>query len=105
MATSELERPRTLARTSAPTERVAPAQAVIRLVLNFLASLRWTVALFAMSIFLIYMGTLAQKDHDVWDVVNHTHFRTWIARIDFLAFERLVQIFFKDAHLNWSGGF
>ena len=57
-----------------------------------------------MSIFLVFVGTLAQVDHGVWDVVNHGYFRVWIARVDFLSFERLVQMFYP---LEWhrSGGF
>ena len=61
--------------------------------------------LFALSIFLVFVGTLAQKDHDVWDVVNDTYFRVWFARVDFSAFERLVQIFFKSVDWNLTGGF
>src|SRR5580698_1620613 len=54
-----------------------------------LASLRLTVALFAMSIFLIFAGTLAQTSMDVWDVVR-LYFRTWVAWID-------VQVFFPPS--------
>ncbi len=53
------------------------------------ASLRWTVLLFALSIFLIFAGTLAQTRMDVWDVVRQ-YFRTWVAWMD-------VQIFFPPA--------
>jgi hypothetical protein len=35
-----------------------------------LASLRLTVWLFALGIFIVLAGTLAQVDHDVWYVVN-----------------------------------
>ncbi len=66
-----------------------------------LASLRLTVALFAMSIFLIFAGTLAQVDQDVWAVMNQ-YFRTWFAWID-------LQIFFPQAFTgtkwNVPGGF
>ena len=72
--------------------------------LSALASLRLTVVLFALSIFLVFVGTLAQVDHGVWDVVNHAYFRVWFARVDFLAFERLVQMFYPvEWHL--TGGF
>jgi len=63
------------------------------------------VTLFALAIFLIFVGTLAQKDQDVWQVVNDTYFRVWFAQIDFLTFERLVQLFFKRVEWNLSGGF
>src|SRR5262245_13545366 len=50
-----------------------------------LASLRLTVALFAMAIFLVFAGTLAQVDQDIWDVMSQ-YFRTWFAWIDFQVF-------------------
>ena len=40
-------------------------------VLEPLASLKLTVVLFAMAIFIIFAGTLAQVDHDIWDVIRH----------------------------------
>ena len=42
---------------------------VMRLGLSVLASLKLTVVLFALLIFLIFTGTLAQVDHGSWDVV------------------------------------
>jgi hypothetical protein len=48
--------------------------------LEFCASLRITVALFALSFFLVFYGTWAQKEQGVWTVVNE-YFRTdvvWI---------------------------
>ena len=45
-----------------------------------LASLKLTVALFALSIFLVLAGTLAQVEMDIWQVIHH-YFRcglTWI---------------------------
>jgi ABC-type transport system involved in cytochrome c biogenesis permease subunit len=67
-----------------------------------LASLRLTVALFAMAIFLIFAGTLAQVDQDIWDVMRQ-YFRVWFAWIDF-------QIFFSKAFFSGTppvvpGGF
>lgn len=56
--------------------------------LNFLAplaSLKITVALFAMAIFIILAGTLAQVDKDIWVVIDE-YFRTAFARIDFKIF-------------------
>jgi ABC-type transport system involved in cytochrome c biogenesis permease subunit len=105
MATSELKRPRSISLEQIGDQEIPAAKATLSWILTALASLKLTVALFAASIFLVYMGTLAQKDHDVWVVVNHTHFRTWIAWIDWVAFERLVQIFFKDVHWNLTGSF
>ena len=51
-----------------------------------LASLKLTVALFAMAIFLIFAGTLAQVERDIWEVMR-LYFRTFLARIE-------LQIFF-----------
>jgi len=50
-----------------------------------LASLKLTVALFAMAIFIILAGTLAQVNKDIWVVIDE-YFRTAIARIDFKIF-------------------
>src|SRR5262245_53185845 len=57
----------------------------VRMVLKPLASLKLTVALFALAIFLIFAGTLAQTRHDiVW--VLHNYFRTLVATIDLNTF-------------------
>jgi len=66
-----------------------------------LASLRLTVVLFVAAIFLVFAGTLAQVDKDIWEVVK-LYFRTYVAWIDF-------QIFFPPAFTGkrWEvpGGF
>jgi ABC-type transport system involved in cytochrome c biogenesis permease subunit len=66
-----------------------------------LGSLKLTVTLFAMSIFIVLVGTLAQVDKDMWEVIND-YFRSYIAWIDF-------QVFFPrswfPAWQNISGGF
>lgn len=49
------------------------------------ASLRLTVALFAVSIVLIFAGTLAQVDKDIWEVIGQ-YFRCWFAWIPFQVF-------------------
>ena len=105
MATSELARPGTIVRDAVPAVAAFCDEFVRTHVLAALASLRLTVVLFALSIFLIFVGTLAQKDHDVWYVVNDAYFRVWFAWVEFLTFERLVQIFFKSVEWNLSGGF
>jgi ABC-type transport system involved in cytochrome c biogenesis permease subunit len=106
MATSELTLPRSIARgTLEPKPEISLLEYGVRQVLAFFASLRLTVVLFALSLFLIFTGTLAQKDHDVWYVVNDTYFRTWFSWIEFVTFERLIQIFFKDVKWNLGGGF
>ena len=45
-----------------------------------IASLRITVALFALGMVLIYAGTLAQREHGIWDVVE-TYFRSFFVMI------------------------
>src|ERR1700761_6550401 len=57
----------------------------IKRILEPLASLRLTVALFAVSIFLILAGTFAQVDKDIWEVIGQ-YFRCWFAWISFPIF-------------------
>src|SRR5262245_50783245 len=105
MATSELLQPDALLRNRpADTAFASPQQAIVR-ALSTLASLRLTVVLFVLAIFLVFVGTLAQKDHDVWEVVNDTYFRVWWARVDLLAFERLAQMFWPSIDWNFTSGF
>ena len=54
-------------------------------VLKPIASLRLTVALFAMAMFLILAGTLAQVDEGIWSVVAR-YFRSLVVRIPFQIF-------------------
>jgi ABC-type transport system involved in cytochrome c biogenesis permease subunit len=104
MATSELVGPKVGIGRAAPASVLASLGAVFGRTLDVAASLRLTVVLFACSIFLIFVGTLAQVDHGVWDVVNHMYFRVWVAKVDFLVFERLVRMFYP---VDWqlTGGF
>jgi hypothetical protein len=55
-----------------------------------LSSLRLTVTLLGMSIFLVFAGTLAQVDKGIWTVMEQ-YFRCWIAWID-------LKIFFSHDH-------
>lgn len=57
----------------------------VRQVLRPLASLKLTVALFAMAIFIVLAGTMAQVDKDIWQVVSE-YFRSPIAWIEFQIF-------------------
>ncbi|MFP6764916.1 MAG: hypothetical protein VB858_14920, partial [Planctomycetaceae bacterium] len=52
----------------------------LRLIVVRLSSLKLAVAMFACSLFLVMIGTLAQVDADIWDVVDQ-YFRCWIAWI------------------------
>jgi ResB-like family len=65
-------------------------------VLQTLASLRITVVLFALSIFLVFCGTLAQVDAGVWTVVNR-YFRSAFVLVP-------LQIFFPRT-ITVAGGF
>src|SRR3954471_4996338 len=105
MATSELVRPRTIDGEAVAHSSISAAQYAATRTLALLASLRLTVVLFAGSIFLIFVGTLAQKDHDVWEVVNSLYFSRWFALVEFRVFERLAQIFSKTIDWNLAGGF
>ena len=55
---------------------------LIRSLLKPLSSLKLTVVLFALSIFLVLTGTLAQIHMDIWEVVRD-YFRTPVAWIEF----------------------
>ncbi len=50
-----------------------------------LASIKLTIVLFSLAIFLVLAGTVAQVDKDIWQVV-HQYFRTWVATINIGAF-------------------
>jgi hypothetical protein len=63
------------------------------LVLKPLASLRITVILFALSIVLVFYGTLAQKEQDIWDVVNE-YFWSWCVFIPNRLTTMFLQLFF-----------
>lgn len=71
------------------TQEAAASSDVFGTVAAALASLRLTVALFALSMVLVLAGTLAQIDHDIWYVIDN-YFRTLVAWVD-------LQIFFPRA--------
>ena len=54
-------------------------------VLKVLSSLKITVVLFALAIFIVFVGTLAQTQYDIWKVV-HTYFRSGFIWIPFQVF-------------------
>jgi hypothetical protein len=117
MATSELERPgiAPLPDTTVWRRQATDVSAVgyyLAQAVAALASLKLTVALFAAAIFLVFVGTLAQVDNDVWEVVRHTYFRVRVAQVKFEVFDRLGQMFYKpftlglpaDAWFPFPGG-
>jgi ABC-type transport system involved in cytochrome c biogenesis permease subunit len=67
------------------TAREQSALKSLALILAPLASLRLTVALLALSTFLVFAGTLAQVDYDILHVL-HNYFRAWVAKIELRIF-------------------
>ena len=63
--------------------------------LSVLASLKITVALLALGIFVVLVGTLAQVESDIWQVVP-LYFRSWIMWVD-------INLFFPPSFFpNWK---
>jgi len=73
----------------------------VREVVMALASLKFTVTLFALAIVLVFAGTLAQIEKDIWQVIDE-YFRTTITWIDLQLF--FPPSFFPDPP-QVSGGF
>jgi hypothetical protein len=84
------------AASAGPSIRRAGIRLLLYKCLQRLASLRLTVVLFALSIILVFAGTLAQVDAGIWTVVSK-YFRSFYVWIP-------LQIFFPRA-LKVSGGF
>jgi ABC-type transport system involved in cytochrome c biogenesis permease subunit len=89
MSTTELPRyesiPQGASARRDATVREHSAFQSLALILAPLASLRLTVALLGLSIFLVLAGTLAQVDYDILHVL-HNYFRAWIAWIELRIF-------------------
>lgn len=83
------------ARGPKPPARGEPGAAMV--ILKALASLRITVVLFALSIILVFYGTLAQKEQDIWDVVNE-YFWSWWVFIPNRLTTMFLQLFFDLPH-------
>lgn len=90
---------------SAPAPRLRGEASLGDQVLAWFADLRLTVALFGLLIFLVFVGTLAQVDHDVWYVVNEGYFRVWFAWVELQGFVRLVEMFTNAEAQPITGGF
>ena len=58
--------------------------ATVQQILRPLASLRLTVVLLAMAVFIVFVGTLAQAQHDI-ETAIHQYFRCFIAKMEFAA--------------------
>ncbi len=72
-------------------------------VLKPVASLKLTVALFALSVFLVFAGTLAQVEQGIWTVVSQ-YFRCLVAWIDLSIFYPGEVEFLKDRGFYFPGG-
>lgn len=72
-------------------------------ILKMLGSLKITVAMFAMSIFIIFVGTLAQDDLDLASV-KRQFFTCWIASIPFDVFFPRT-LFKHTGEYAWGAGF
>lgn len=83
------------ARGPKPPARGEPGAAMV--ILKALASLRITVVLFALSVILVFYGTLAQKEQDIWDVVNE-YFWSWWVFIPNRLTTMFLQLFFDLPH-------
>src|SRR4051794_27493855 len=91
----------TTAPPTTPTPAPAPARrsrrpGPVKKVVSALASLRVTVVLFALSLFLVFVGTLAQMDEGIWTVVPK-YFRSLYVWVP-------LQLFFKRS-FHVSGSF
>ncbi len=75
-----------------PAVRTKPATNPLKQWLQPLASLRLTVVLLGMSIFLVFVGTLAQIDGGIWTIVSQ-YFRSWFVLVPLKLFSQLGQIF------------
>jgi hypothetical protein len=77
----------------------------LRRLLMPLASLRITVTLFALSVVLVFVGTLAMMDSGIWSVVK-AYFRSFYVWVPFQVFVRLGQVFFRVPEgTTVAGGF
>jgi ABC-type transport system involved in cytochrome c biogenesis permease subunit len=87
MATQSV--PGKLSQTQLASAEPISLRGVVLAVLHACASLKLTVTLFSLAIFLILVGTLAQTDQDMWEVLDQ-YFATWMAWIN-------IQVFFPEA--------
>ena len=94
------------AETANPTEpKGAPASSSIAdgmssvNPLKWLASLRLTVVLLTMSMYLIFVGTLAQVEQGIWQVVEE-YFRSIVVHVPFDVFRALL---YPGSTTTWPG--
>jgi hypothetical protein len=82
-----------------------PLWRVVWKVVRPLASLQLTVVLFALSMVLVFFGTLAQVDKGIWTVVDE-YFRSWYVWIPFQLTAEFGKKFFDlSDDTTWKGSF
>jgi len=73
-----------------------------------LASLQLTVVLFALSIGLVFFGTVAQIDNGIWTVVDQ-YFWSWFVMVPVDLFHKMGTVFLADQYPKdaapWTGSF
>lgn len=74
----------------------------VKRILEPAASLKVTVTLFALSIFLILAGTFAQVEKDIWEIIG-LYFRCWFAYVPLQVF--FPPSFFESDPWQVPGGF
>jgi hypothetical protein len=87
-----------------PRRKPSGAWHTVKKVLAPIASLRLTVLLMALSVVLVFLGTLGMTEEGIW-VVLQTNFRAFIAWIPYQALVHFGQVFFgvsPDAHVAGS---
>lgn len=92
-----------------PAPRPSPRpQPVLWKAVRALASLQLTVALFALSMVLVFFGTLAQIDKGIWTVVDE-YFRSWYVWVPFQLIAEFGKKFFLPVGFppdaTWKGSF
>jgi hypothetical protein len=89
--------------TDRPTAQPKGEPDLLWQALEAVASLRITVVLFALSVVLVFCGTLAMMDTGIWTVVK-LYFRSFHVWIPFQVFVRLGQVFFGVPTDRMIGG-
>jgi hypothetical protein len=84
MATTSVGSP-VATKTIAPPSLADDIWEFLEFTLAPLASLKLTVGLMAIAVLLIFIGTLAQTEADIWDVMRD-YFRAWIAWVPLRVF-------------------
>src|SRR5262245_53871694 len=84
-------------------ERVRPHPGPIMQGLKSLASLKLTVVLLGMSVFLVFIGTVAQIEGGIWTIVRD-YFRSFYVLVPLQLSVKLGQIFLGFPATMYIGG-